>query len=95
MEKSELKEVTRQEKQIVEFTCDLCDAKAKLPGQPWSKDSSDIARVEVSLRTGWARYGDGFGEIIHFDICPDCFTNKLVPWFIEQGATAYKEDWYI
>jgi len=77
-------------REVVEFTvCDLCGRKE--PGDGWSK-CYDVEDVEVSYESG-SRYPDGnFTETISYDICPDCFKNKLMPWLESQGAKHRKKD---
>ena len=37
-------------------------------------------------------YG-GDGESDTFDICPDCFKSKLIPWMREQGVEPEHKEW--
>ena len=35
----------------------------------------------------------GFGTEINIDMCPDCFTNKLLPWLKSQGCKVEYTEW--
>jgi hypothetical protein len=68
---------------LEETTCDICGKKAPtadlgvLPNWEGRRESNQIvcgfgfAYVEVSMK---------------FDLCPQCFHHKLVPWLKDQGV---------
>lgn len=77
-------------------SCDLCGREAK-GGDEWSLGTYEVNETEVSI-TVKQRDGDsypegGSGHFYDIDICPDCFKDKLVPWFVSQGADIEREDW--
>ena len=93
---------TRQEQTVreivAEMKCDLC-------GKPTPKDPRregvfldswalgyDYAETTVECRTGESYPEGSFTETLVFDICPDCFKDKLIPWLASQGAQPRKED---
>jgi hypothetical protein len=83
----------REESYVAEIHCDLCGRISTNAWRPWSTGSYDLREVEVSLRTGDQYPEGGGGEMVEFDICPDCFTNKLVVWLESQGAKPRIEPW--
>lgn len=61
-------------------TCDLCKQKIN---EEWR---GDYAEVDVCCKIG-VRWPDGGNyDQWEFDLCADCFQNKLVPWMKSQGA---------
>lgn len=81
--------------QLDHIKCDLCDATTTRHDN-WSGTSSyDINEVTVALKSGTGFPDGGGTESIVIDICPNCFKEKLVPWFIALGGSPRKEehDW--
>lgn len=76
-------------KKCVKRICDLCGKEANPHGE-WKKEScykvNETKIVEIKHREGSSYPGVGYGEEIEFDLCPDCFRNKLVVWLKSQGA---------
>ena len=75
----------------VKVTCDLCGREAPSPHHPfhtWAVDTFAVTGTTVELREGVA-YPDDDGDIktTSFDICPQCFRDKLVPWLKEHGVS--------
>lgn len=65
--------------------CEICGAKTANT-RDWSADRYGVNEVTVSLREGSSfPEGGSITEII-VDICPDCFTSKLLPWIKAQGG---------
>jgi hypothetical protein len=65
--------------------CDLCGIAIREHGY-------DVDSVTMEWEVG-ARYPEGADvECTGFDVCGDCFKNKVVPWMREQGATPRIED---
>ena len=51
-------------------------------------------RTTVKLNEAMCYPGDCYGETTSFDICPDCFKDKLIPWIKSQsGAEPRKMDY--
>ena len=74
---------------VTEFeTCDLCGV--KLETEPYEVDY-----VELCHRKGFNYPDNGYGVETLFDICGNCFQQKLVPLLISQGAQPQigKWDW--
>jgi hypothetical protein len=78
------------EKVVAGIVCDVCK---KSYDEDWDKNSEyDILETSVEMRTGKSYPDDTWGDIITFDICPNCFTNKLIPALLEMGAKPTKKD---
>lgn len=77
---------------IVDKTlCDLCGKDVSwCVENHWNNDE-----VTVECKTGKSYPDSGWSETTSFDVCPDCFVKKVVPWFKEQGASPRVEerDW--
>lgn len=80
---------------VESVTCDLCGATAKNEG--WQSSQWEINETEIEIRVrhkdGSSYPEGGWGTKYQVDICPDCFTEKLIPWFESQGCKAKREDW--
>lgn len=69
--------------------CDVCKKEIVLRG-----GTSQVNEVEVVSRIGHAWGSDSNIDALHFDMCTDCFRDKLVPWMREQfGATPRAADY--
>lgn len=73
----------------VERTCDLCGLPATNGEWP-TASTYDVAETEVAVtvthKSGEAYPSGGHSDDIVVDMCPSCFTTKLVPWLQSQGA---------
>lgn len=72
-------------------TCDICARTTRegdLPfGQDWAPAEFDVDAVTVERHFG-TNYPSGPNlKVTTFDICGNCFEEKLLPWLKEQGAT--------
>lgn len=84
----------RETRVCVELTCDLCGRTAPGPDDygrygraTWTDESYGVDTVLI-LRESGSGYPEGrFTETESFDVCPDCWKTKVVPWFKSQGAT--------
>lgn len=76
-------------RRLVKLTCDLCGRAAPHPsGATWESSYYDTDEVTVEVRH---KKGVAYPEIHHginrsFDLCPQCFEEKLIPWMESQGA---------
>ena len=75
---------------LVETKCDLCGKTTK---SEWKNGSFDATETEIRLRTGSSYPEGGGGEETEIDICPDCFTSKLIPWVQAQGGKPTTKEW--
>lgn len=95
----------RVERVCVETTCDLCGAKAReirvfgddrrRSSEEWEMGAYDVRRTTIECAVGDSYSDSGNTETTSFDVCPDCFLGKLVPWMAAQGAspTTERTDW--
>jgi hypothetical protein len=86
------------QRERVEVACDLCGKKATVRYNPsfnrveWPCGNYDVLETGVFLEDG-DRYPEGGSTTTtEFHVCPDCFRNKLVPWFAAQGVSPAHED---
>jgi len=75
--------------------CDLCQKEKSYPRDvsDWSTNSYDVSEVIVSMNLGTAYPECYWGEITSFHICPECFENKLIPWFHVNGNAPTVEEY--
>lgn len=80
---------------VSKVTCDLCGKEAEYGS--WSESLWNVNEVEVSItikhRTGNAFPESGVGDETEIDMCPTCFSDKLIPWAISQGADIKPKEW--
>lgn len=84
MKKYETRTEEVERKYLVSHTCDLCGRKAG--DDDWCSDSYERSEVTISIEEGEYYPEGGSAVETEFDICPDCFKNKLIPWFESQGV---------
>jgi hypothetical protein len=74
----------KEYEETVERKCDLCGRASPFP---WD--------VRVEIEEGYSFPEGGHTVTTLYDICPECFRTKLVPWLEAQGARARKKevDW--
>lgn len=66
--------------------CDLC--KREFQGRKWGKTSCyEVFETTVEFREGTSYPEGGCAERIEFDICPECFAQRLIPMLEKMGAT--------
>ena len=74
---------------VVDFvTCDLCKNKID---DNYSNYSAE--ETEVRHKRGAAYPEGGNGTETTFDICGQCFDEKLTPWMEANGATPATREW--
>jgi hypothetical protein len=78
-------------KDFVSVTCDLCKRVSKFPN--FKESNFDALEIEVKMRTGNSYPEGGSGEEVSFDICPECFQKKLMPFLQAQGAEPTQTEW--
>lgn len=75
--------------------CDICGKKATT--LDWNSGSYQINETQIKIvvrkKEGESYPEGGYGTEYDIDICPDCFKNKLIPWFMSQGARIDEKDW--
>jgi len=65
--------------QLESTTCDLC-GDISYCQSPWASGCS-IFKASIKMTDGQEWEDRGCDTEISYDVCPDCFKNKLVPWF--------------
>jgi hypothetical protein len=73
------------------LVCDLCGTESKSPDE-WSDKNYNVAETEIRMRFGDVFPEGDFSKTTEFDICPDCFEDKLIPWMKLQGAVPTERD---
>lgn len=74
-------------REIIEaVSCDLCGNKIENRGY-------ETDAVVVTHRSGVNYPDSGWGEETELDVCGKCFTEKLLPWAISQGAVPTVTEW--
>jgi len=85
------KKVPSERTVLDKMNCDLCKKESRK--DDWTTQGYDIAETEISIREGTSYPEGGYGTEITFDICIDCFKNKIIPWFKSQGIIGTEKDW--
>lgn len=83
------------------ISCGLCGVVLYTPapfGKPVlnpniRKAYGSAAHVQVSLTAGENDTDINAGETYSYDICPQCFEEKLKPWLEGQGALMNVKQW--
>jgi hypothetical protein len=72
----------------VSRTCDICkQVHVKDPGE-WDHGRREETETEVTMKVLKHDYdGGGTSHSWTYDICPECFANKLAPWIEAQGGS--------
>jgi len=87
MKHMKIVKVPETTKKIVDLiTCDLC-------GKKIEERNYDISEVEVRHKKGKLYQDSGSGTETCFDLCCNCFDEKLVPWLRSQGAEPRIVEW--
>lgn len=78
----------------VAVICELCKTKYKDDdwGRKYYEHLECKATLEIHLEEGTSYPEGGSFESQILDICPKCFKEKLVPWFISQGGVVRNKD---
>jgi len=84
--------VPEHEKEVITHTtCDICK---RSDDRKTTRDYCDIDETEVSFNDVEMSYPEcGSGTRYTYDICHDCFKEKLIPTLAELGAEPRVEEW--
>lgn len=85
------KTVTKEETFLEKMNCDLCGS--VVLKEDWSTGRFDTEETVISMKQGSSYPEGASGVETTFDICPDCFETKLIPWLEDQGAEAQKREY--
>lgn len=85
-----------ERKHPVEKTCDWCGKITERNignHHEWAEDSNfDVEHVTIEYRTGQVFPEGGSYTIYSYDICPDCFEERLMPFFASENISLQEED---
>lgn len=81
----------RVKKRHTHTVCDICKRETKREG--WANTEYAILETEVRIKEGTAYPENGDGTEIEYDICPKCFSEKLIPWLESQGVKTEIRKW--
>lgn len=74
---------------VEHIICELCGAKSH-DDSDWQGDSHKLDEVKVEHNRG-ENYPEFMSTVtVKLDICPACFSTKLLPWFESQGGKPRK-----
>lgn len=93
MKTYEEKTITRIFNRVTSITCDLCGRQSITDRNSWSDEETEVSETEIKYKTGEETNDEGYGNQITVDICPKCFTEKLIPWIKSQGGEPTITDW--
>lgn len=97
MKEKRMIEYKREREEIIRVTCDICNKEAPCPDDNecrWSGKGYEVDKIIVKRECGESYPEGGHLEIEEFDICPECFETKLLPFMISQGAKSTKHTCY-
>jgi hypothetical protein len=80
-------------KDVIALVCDLCQTRSE--GWHWSQNMYDIEESKIFYKNGYVYTTGGQVTEVSFDLCPRCFTQRLLPWLEVQGAkpTVTESSW--
>lgn len=88
--KTRMVTVKSERVEILEIICDLCEKTAPEPdsesGNPWTAAHGEVANTTIEMELGDGDLEEGTVKVTSFDICPECFKTKLIPFFAEEGG---------
>ena len=89
-------------KQCTHISCDLCGKRQEVGSYyggviDWADPEGDSYRINktstIMLKTGSSYPEGSSGEEINYQICPECFQLKLIPFMESNGAKTIEESW--
>lgn len=84
--------LVHHDKQVLTHrTCDICGSES-YDGSNWSDKTFGVEEITILRKTGESYPDCGTMTDWSFDLCPSCWTEKLVPWMKEQGAFPEEKD---
>lgn len=92
---TEIKKVEKvMEYKTETFYCDVCQ-KETTDLDNWCGGNYSIDGTKIKMTSGNCYPDSGCKDVTEFHICPDCFKEKLIPFFESHGAkaTEYEIDW--
>lgn len=91
---------------LVETVCDICGLSTKENASTFEWGEGDSKGSEVHFTntsteiimdrsTRFPGSESTSRSSVEFHICPSCFTHKLIPWMVLQGAKPTVKEWDI
>jgi len=95
MREYEEREKLEKRTYLKKIACDLCGNEASGNGWKSSKWNLNETEIEVKIhQTEGISYPEGgSGTEYVIDLCPNCFKDRLIPWFKSQGADIENKEW--
>jgi len=79
---------------VMKVTCDICGREGQMSDWPVEGGTGyETNETKVYFKTGTAYPEGGSGVEYDVDVCPKCFTERLIPWLRSQGAAVRKTEW--
>jgi hypothetical protein len=82
-------------KVLIKRKCDLCGMESK--SSEWDAGLYNVNETEIKItikqKEGTSYPEGGSGTEYEIDLCPSCFTNRLIPWLRSQGAAIEEREW--
>lgn len=79
---------TVEKTKCVKMTCDICKRQSAFPSS-WSNATGyDVCDVDVKIEQGSHYPGDYETTTFFYDICPNCWWEKLGPFIKSFGCEA-------
>jgi hypothetical protein len=92
MKVTENREVRETRTTVKEIRCDMCPAVTKRELCWPGRGDNNVNRTKIEFEYG-SSYPEGqWTTTQSFDVCPDCWEGKVVPWFMSQGAMFRQEE---
>ena len=76
----------------IAMQCDLCGAKSPT-NDSWTDEPFQVCETEVSFKIGSNYPEGGSVEEWKYDVCPNCFKNKIMPLFGDSNEFKKEWDW--
>lgn len=92
IEEIEIEIPAKKAKQFRKLVCDVC-GKSTTNYDNWGGSDEKISINITKSHTSNMYDGGGDVEETSFDLCEECFDNKLVPFLESLGATKRIHEW--
>ena len=80
---------------LIKRKCDLCGIESK--SSDWNAGFYEVNETEIKItmkqKEGSSYPEGGSGTEYEIDLCPSCFTNRMIPWLKSKGAEIKEREW--
>lgn len=80
---------------LVKRMCDLCGMESK--SCDWDAGLYEVNETEIKItmkqKEGSSYPEGGSGTKYEIDLCPECFTQRMIPWLKSEGANIEECEW--